>query len=60
MDQAKMMAVIGVLVGLIVASFCVFTVDEREKALVLRLGKITRADYEPGLQFKAPIIETVR
>jgi membrane protease subunit HflC len=60
MDQAKMMGLIGLLVGLIVASFCIFTVDEREKALVLRLGKIKAADYEPGLHFKLPFIESVQ
>jgi membrane protease subunit HflC len=37
-----------------VAYVCVFTVDEREQALVVRFGKIDRAITEPGLYFKAP------
>jgi membrane protease subunit HflC len=38
----------------------IFTVDEREKAILFRLGEIVRADYEPGLHFKLPIITNVR
>jgi len=37
----------------------VFTVGEREKAIKLWLGEITEKDYEPGLHFKIPLIETV-
>ncbi|GAB4236331.1 MAG: protease modulator HflC [Methyloligellaceae bacterium] len=35
----------------------VFVVDERQKALVIRLGQIQRAIEEPGLYFKVPIVE---
>lgn len=40
----------------------VFTVDEREKVVVIRLGKIAGkgADYGPGLHFKLPIFDEVR
>jgi membrane protease subunit HflC len=38
----------------------VFTVDERELAIKLQVGKVVASDYEPGLHFKWPIIETVR
>ncbi|MFQ5625077.1 MAG: protease modulator HflC [Methyloligellaceae bacterium] len=34
-----------------------FIVDERQKALVIRLGEIQRAVIEPGLNFKMPIVE---
>ncbi|MGM0563871.1 MAG: protease modulator HflC [Pseudomonadota bacterium] len=37
----------------------VFTVDEREFAIKLRLGEIERADYKPGLHWKIPIVNTV-
>lgn len=51
---------IVVLVGLaVLASMSVFRVQETETALKLQLGRVERADYEPGLQFKMPIIETV-
>lgn len=37
----------------------VFIVDEREKVLVLQLGKIDAAYTEPGLYFKIPLIQEV-
>lgn len=37
-----------------------FTVKETEKAIVLQLGEIVGADYQPGLHFKTPIISEVR
>lgn len=44
----------------LVLSMSLFTVDEREYALKLRFGEIVRADYEPGLHFKTPFVNTVR
>ena len=41
-------------------SMSVFTVDEREYAIKLRFGEIVRMDYEPGLHFKMPFVNTVR
>ena len=51
-----------VIVGLVivVAGLSLFTVNERELAIKLRVGQVVTADYEPGLQWKIPIIETVR
>jgi membrane protease subunit HflC len=45
---------------LIVAGHSLFTVNEREQAIKLRLGKVISADYEPGLHWKFPFIENVR
>ncbi|SEW22208.1 protease FtsH subunit HflC [Cognatiyoonia koreensis] len=36
-----------------------FIVDEREKALVLRFGRVVQVQEEPGLAFKAPFIDEV-
>ena len=47
-------------VAAIVLSMSVFTVDEREYAIKLRFGEIVRMDYEPGLHFKMPFVNTVR
>jgi membrane protease subunit HflC len=41
-------------------SMSVFTVDEREYAIKLRFGEIVRMDFEPGLHFKMPFVNTVR
>jgi membrane protease subunit HflC len=37
----------------------VFTVDERELAVKLRFGEIVKYDFEPGLHFKIPIVNSV-
>nr|VFJ92218.1 MAG: membrane protease subunit HflC [Candidatus Kentron sp. H]VFJ93174.1 MAG: membrane protease subunit HflC [Candidatus Kentron sp. H]VFK00011.1 MAG: membrane protease subunit HflC [Candidatus Kentron sp. H] len=36
----------------VVVALSVFTVDERERAVVLQLGKMVRSDYEPGIHMK--------
>lgn len=60
MEKRIFSIAVGALIILLLASTCVFTINEREKALVLRLGQIARADDAPGLHFKWPFIETVR
>ncbi len=50
-----------VLLGLLVVLFfSVFTVHEREKAILFQFSKVIRSDYTPGLYFKIPFIQTVR
>ena len=44
----------------IVVSSSIFFVEEREKAILLRLGQIERADYEPGIHFKIPFVNNVK
>ncbi|GBE43976.1 MAG TPA: protease modulator HflC [Rhizobiales bacterium] len=44
-------------IGVFIAYSSVFIVNEREKALVIRLGEIQRTVTEPGLYFKTPIVE---
>ena len=40
--------------GLLIVWMCVFTVTEREKAILFKFGEIIGSDYEPGLHFKLP------
>ncbi|HEY3677942.1 MAG TPA: protease modulator HflC [Bradyrhizobium sp.] len=47
------------LVAIIVGYSSVFTVDQTEQALVVRLGKPVDVVTDPGLHFKAPFIDTV-
>jgi len=54
-----LIGVIAALVVLLIADG-VFTVDQRERALVLRFGAVTRADLEPGLHLKLPIAEEAK
>ena len=44
----------------VVFSSTIFFVDQRERVLLLRLGKIQQANFEPGLHFKIPFINEVR
>lgn len=46
--------------GAIVLYLSVYFIDEREKAILFRLGEIVRADIKPGLHFKYPLINNVR
>ncbi len=48
------------LVVLVTASMSVFVVDQRQSAIVLRLGNIAKVVEQPGLNFKIPVIDTVR
>lgn len=60
MAQAKVL--VGLLLGAVVfiASFSLFTVNEREKAVLFRLGEIVRTDFEPGLHWQTPFVNNVR
>lgn len=53
-----------VLVGAIVAVWLltssVFQVQETELAIKFRFGEIVKADYEPGLHFMIPVVNSVR
>ena len=43
-----------------ISSMSLFTVDQREKAMIFRLGEITSIKTEPGLFWKLPLVENVR
>ena len=53
------LVLLGLALLLLLISASVFTVNEREKAIKLFLGEITESEYEPGLHFKVPLLETV-
>ena len=46
--------------ALLLLSLSAFSVDQREYALVFRLGEIVSVKKEPGLYFKMPMVENVR
>ncbi len=60
MGQLKTIVGLVVVVAIFVLSFSVFTVDEREKAILFRLGEIVKTDIKPGLHFKTPFVNNVR
>ncbi len=46
-------------IAVVAALSAVFIVDEREKALVLRFGRVVAVQEQPGLAFKVPLIDEV-
>lgn len=56
------MNLIGALVAtvLVVLAMSIFTVDQRQYALVFQLGEVKQVITEPGLNFKIPMIQNVR
>ncbi|MDO9242221.1 MAG: SPFH domain-containing protein, partial [Rhodocyclaceae bacterium] len=44
----------------VTAGSVMFTVDQRQYALVFQLGEIKEVIQEPGLSFKWPMIQNVR
>ncbi len=54
----SVVVIVGLL--LVLAGLCAFTVNERELAIKLQVGEVVQANYEPGLHFKIPIIQSVR
>jgi membrane protease subunit HflC len=54
-------AFLGTLVvATVIASLALFTVDQRESAIVFQLGEIKSVVAEPGLKVKIPLIQNVR
>jgi len=51
---------IGLFAVLVVLSMSFFTVDQREYALVFRLGEIVSVKKEPGLYFKVPLVDNLK
>lgn len=61
MSQGKLFALIAlVLLILVTAASAVYSVDEREKVIVVRFGKILRYEDKPGLHFKTPFVDEAR
>ena len=60
MKKSSLGLLIVILLVLIAAGQCVFTVDQTEKAVVLQLGKpVGDKPLGPGLHFKLPFVQNV-
>jgi len=44
----------------VILTMSIFTVDQRQYAVVFQLGEVKRAISEPGLYFKIPLVQNVR
>jgi len=50
----------GVALLVLLAMGSMYTVEQFQSAIVLRLGEVVREDVQPGLSFKLPLVETAR
>jgi membrane protease subunit HflC len=60
MNTGRLAGVITLGIILIAVGLCAFTVNERELAIKLQLGRIVETGYDPGLHFKWPFVQNVR
>jgi membrane protease subunit HflC len=58
-DIKKILIGVVLVIALIVFAGTVFTIDEKEQAIITQLGKYIRTIKKPGLYFKVPIIQTL-
>ena len=60
MNQAKLIIMVVIVAAILmgIRSFT-FTVDQWEKAIVVRFGDVIHYEDAPGLHFKTPVIDTV-
>ncbi len=52
--------VVGLVVGLFVLSLSMFTVDQRQAAMVFQLGEVVDIKKLPGLYLKLPLVQNIR
>ncbi len=60
MMERMIPAVVAVVGALFVASLSLFTVDQRQFALVFQFGEVVKVISQPGIQFKIPLLQNVR
>ena len=60
MNRNMSTILIGAIAVLILLTLSVFTVDQRQNAIVFQLGEIVAVKTKPGLYFKVPLLQNVR
>ncbi len=60
MGGKGLIGIIVLIAAAAVVASAIYTVDEREKALVFKFGEIIESNDQPGLHFKTPFINTVK
>jgi len=60
MSNRMGMLLAGVFAAVLLCSLALFTVDQRERAIVFQLGEVKEVITTPGLHFKWPLIQNVR
>ena len=60
MTPAKAISLILIFVVLIIGSNSIFTVDEREKAIMFKFGEVVGTEFAPGIHFKIPFVNNIK
>jgi len=60
MNRGTTLFLVGLVIVLVVMSLSMFTVDQRQNAIVFRLGEPVQVITKPGLYVKAPLLDNVR
>ena len=60
MNSGKFGGVVAIGLIVVILGLSAFTVSETELAIKLQLGQVVKADYEPGLHFKWPVVQNIR
>ena len=55
----KRIIIVLAVLGLIIVSSSLYTVNETQVAIKLRLGEIVAVEDNPGLKFKTPFVNNV-
>ena len=60
MSTKSLMALVALLLAIIVAANSLYIVNEFERGVELRLGRVSNADIPPGLHVKFPFVDSVK
>lgn len=60
MNSSKFGGIVALGLIVVIIGLSAFTVDETELAIKLQLGQVVKADYEPGLHWKWPVVQNIR
>ncbi len=60
MSGKSLITLLLLVIAVTLGASSVYYVDQREKAIVFQFGEIVRSNDEPGIHFKAPLINNVR
>jgi membrane protease subunit HflC len=60
MKMGKIGTITIVALVFVLINLTAFTVNERELAIRLQVGEVVQSEYNPGLHFKIPFIQTIR
>ena len=60
MSGKSLISIVVLVIAVTLGLSSVYFVDQREKAIVFQFGEIVRSNDDPGLHFKAPLINNVQ